>query len=162
VSPLAATKVAVRRIGILGGAPAPQPVVGPFGDPTSETVDELRQLGWVDGENLAIEYRPTSSGHPELEPELAAELVRHPVELIFAINDYDALAAMHQTSTIRLSSTASIRSWMVPARVQSLAHPGRNLTRHIDRWRNFHRQVGGVVQNCNTHTLSSGDRGRRD
>jgi putative ABC transport system substrate-binding protein len=68
----------VRRIGYLypGSRAFNQPYAAAF-------VDRLRQLGWVEGENLAIEWR-FAEGHNELVPEMAIELARLPVELILS------------------------------------------------------------------------------
>src|SRR3954451_15176706 len=59
----------------------------------------LRDLGWVEGQNLAIEWR-FSDGSAELLPQLAAELVGLAVELIVASPTRPALAAKEATSTI--------------------------------------------------------------
>jgi putative ABC transport system substrate-binding protein len=132
VSPPAATKTAVRRIGILGWPAASGAIIQPdiAGPAVDETVNALRELGWVDGENLAIEYR-FAGGHAELVPELAAELVRLPIELILVAGTQSLLAAMYQTSTIPIVfnylDPLTVPS-MVPERVQSLGHPGGNVT----------------------------------
>ena len=59
----------------------------------------LRVLGWVEGENLVIEYRWAGIRDDRL-PALAAELVRLPVDVIFATPDVAAHAAKHATTTI--------------------------------------------------------------
>ena len=47
---------------------------------------ELSKLGWIEGKNIAIEYR-FAEGKPERQPELAAELVRLKVDLIVVSGD---------------------------------------------------------------------------
>src|SRR5258708_3896861 len=56
----------------------------------------LRDLGYAEGENLAIEWR-YSEGRAERFPELAAELARFPVDLIVAVSTPAALAAKAAT-----------------------------------------------------------------
>jgi putative ABC transport system substrate-binding protein len=75
----------------------------------------LRELGYVEGQNLAVESR-WSHGQVEALPALAAELVRLPVDLIFAGGMTAALAARDATQTIPIVFVAS------------LARPGGNLT----------------------------------
>jgi putative ABC transport system substrate-binding protein len=83
----------VRRIGLLTpGAPPPAGAASPF-----EQV--LRELGWVEGHNLAIEPR-YAAGKLDQLPDLAAELVRLPVELIVVVSFPAAMAAKHATPTI--------------------------------------------------------------
>src|SRR5713101_5924524 len=65
--------------------------IGYLSAPTRESVERtlaaflraLRELGWVEGQNLIIEYR-WAEGKIERLPDLAAELVRQKVELIVA------------------------------------------------------------------------------
>ena len=60
---------------------------------------KLRELGWVEGSNLVIEYRWADGDLARL-PELAAELVRQNVDLIVAPNTAAAVAAKNATSNI--------------------------------------------------------------
>jgi putative ABC transport system substrate-binding protein len=62
----------------------------------------LGELGWVEGQNVLIEYRFAEGRHERL-PELAAELVRLKVDLIVAGPTPPALAAKNATGTIPLS-----------------------------------------------------------
>src|SRR5262245_43749976 len=59
----------------------------------------LRDLGYVEGQNLVIEYRYAEHNLERL-PDLAAELVRLPVDLIVASETTATRAAQHATSTI--------------------------------------------------------------
>ena len=58
----------------------------------------LRDFGWVEGQNIAIEVRYAEGKRDQLH-ELAAELVRRKVDLIFASTTPAALAAKHATTT---------------------------------------------------------------
>ena len=63
----------------------------------------LRDLGYVEGRNLVIEYR-SAEGKFERFPALAAELVALKVDVIVAVNPRAALAAKQATRTLPLSS----------------------------------------------------------
>jgi len=54
-------------------------------------VQRLRELGWIEGRTVAIEYR-WAEGHSERFPEIAAELVRLKVDGIVKINRHPCLA----------------------------------------------------------------------
>ena len=110
----------VRRIGLLTpGAPPPAGASLPF-------AQVLRELGWVEGQNLAIEPR-YAAGRLDQLPDLAAELVRLPVELIVVISFPAALAAKHATTTIPIV-IARGGDPVGTKLVASLAHPGGNIT----------------------------------
>ena len=90
-------------------------------------VGGLRELGYIEGQNLAIECRWTE-GRPERSPALAAELVGLKPDLIFTTNTPNVLAAKQATSTIPIVMvyvTDPVGSGLVA----SLAHPGGNVTR---------------------------------
>jgi ABC-type uncharacterized transport system substrate-binding protein len=59
----------------------------------------LRDLGWIEGKNVTIEYR-YAEGKAELLPSLAADLVRLNVDVIVASISTDALVAQKATKTI--------------------------------------------------------------
>ena len=61
---------------------------------------ELSKLGWIQGRNIAIEYRFTESKGIERLPELAADLVRLKVDLIVATDTPSAMAAKNSTQAI--------------------------------------------------------------
>ena len=110
----------VRRIGLLTpGAPPPAGASSPF-----EQV--LRELGWVEGHNLAIEPR-YAAGRLDQLPALAAELVRLPVELLVVVSFPAALAAQHATTTIPIV-IARGGDPVGTKLVASLARPGGNIT----------------------------------
>lgn len=86
----------------------------------------LRELGYVDGRNLVIEYR-WAEGKPERMRELAEELVRMKVDIIMAPSSVYTEAAKRATSTIPIvfmSHADPLRS----GHVANLARPGGNVT----------------------------------
>jgi putative tryptophan/tyrosine transport system substrate-binding protein len=86
----------------------------------------LRDLGWVEGENISIEYR-YAEGRSDRLPALAADLVRLTVDIIVAAVTPDALAAQHATKTIPIVM-ASPGDPVASGLVESLARPGGNIT----------------------------------
>ena len=86
----------------------------------------LRKLGYLEGENLFIERR-YAEGRVERLPQLAAELVRFGVDVIFAIGPPQALAAAKATSTIPIVFVGG-GDPVAAGLVKSLARPGGNLT----------------------------------
>jgi len=109
----------VYRIGILETIPAAQ---------NTAKFDALRrglrELGYVEGQNLIIEYR-SADGRAERFPDIAAELVRLQVDLIVTRGTPAAKAAKIATGTIPVVMAAMGDPLAV---VASLAHPGGNIT----------------------------------
>ena len=109
----------VYRIGMLETIPAAQ---------NAANLDALRKglrnLGYVEGRNLIIEYR-SADGRAEQFPELASELVRRKVDLIVTRGTPAARAAKSATETIPV-----VMATMGDPRaiVASFAHPGGNAT----------------------------------
>ena len=89
-------------------------------------VRKLNQLGWVEGQNLVIEYR-WAEGDVERLPELAAELVRLKVDVIVAPAGSAALAAKKATSTIPIVMIFPSDPVELGL-VASLGRPGGNVT----------------------------------
>src|SRR5215471_4674641 len=87
---------------------------------------ELSSLGWIDGKNIAIEYRFAEQKLERL-PELSADLVRLKVELIVAVGTAATLAAKSTTATIPIVSSGSSDP-VGTGLVASLARPGGNGT----------------------------------
>ena len=87
---------------------------------------ELRKLGWIEGENITNEYR-FAEQKPERLPELAADLVRLNVDLIVVTSNPSALAAKAATKSIPILMTTSTDPVGVGL-VASLARPGGNVT----------------------------------
>jgi putative ABC transport system substrate-binding protein len=86
----------------------------------------LRDLGWFEGQNLAIEYR-YAEGKAERLPELAAELVRLKVDLIATHSGSPIRAAKEATKTIPIVMVVS-GDPVAEGFVASLARPGGNIT----------------------------------
>jgi len=87
---------------------------------------ELTKLGWVEGKNIALEYR-FAEGKSERLPELAADLVRLKVDLIVTTGDPQASAAKKATTAIPIVM-ASTSDPVGFGLVASLARPGGNVT----------------------------------
>jgi ABC-type uncharacterized transport system substrate-binding protein len=66
----------------------------------------LRELGYVEGQNLIIDYR-SADGRPERFPQLAAELVRLNVDLIVTRGTPAVMAAKNATGTVPVVMAAS-------------------------------------------------------
>ena len=86
---------------------------------------ELSKLGWIEGKNIAIEYR-FAEGQPKRQPELAGELVRLKVDLIVVSGIGVALAAKKATTTIPIVMTRA-GDPVALGLVASLARPGGNV-----------------------------------
>ena len=108
--------------------------VGYLSTPTRESVEHglaaflrtLRELGWIEGQNLIIEYR-WAEGNVEQLPGLAAELVRHKVDVIVAPAGSAALAAKNATSSIPIVMIFASDP-VEMGLVASLRRPGGNIT----------------------------------
>ncbi len=109
----------VYRIGILETVPAAQ---------NAANLDALRKglrdLGYVEGRNLVIEYR-SADGRAERFPDLASELVRLKVDLIVTRGTPAAKAAKNATGTIPVVMATMGDPHAI---VASFAHPGGNIT----------------------------------
>jgi len=124
----------VQRIGYLSAQ-----------DPTRESTRAetirliLRERGYVEGQNIAIEYR-YAEGKVDRLPGLAAELVRLKVDLIVVAGG-DALirAAKNATKTIPIVLTGSGADPVEAGFIESLARPGGNVTGIT----NLSRELGG-------------------
>jgi ABC-type uncharacterized transport system substrate-binding protein len=88
--------------------------------------DGLRDHGWIEERNIAIEYRWQGDGALTLDA-LAAELARRPPDLIFAVNTPAALATKRTGTTLPVVF-AQVSEPVAIGLVESLARPGRNFT----------------------------------
>ena len=107
----------IARVGWLAGAEVNIATRDAF-------LEGLRDLGYIEGRNVVIEYRD-AAGKLERLPALAAELVAAKVDVIVAPSTAAALAAKQSTSTVPIVSM----SVPVPSTLAaSLAQPGGNVT----------------------------------
>lgn len=86
----------------------------------------LRELGWLEGQSILIEYR-WAEGKYERVPELAAELVRLGVDVVVAVGTPAALAAKQATQMIPIVMV-TVGDPVASGLVASLARPGGNVT----------------------------------
>jgi putative ABC transport system substrate-binding protein len=109
----------IPRIGYLSsGSPSTNP------DFREAFRQGLRDLGYVEGKNIMIEYR-WAEGKFDRVPELATELVRLKVDVILAPNSAIARAAKKATTTIPI---VMVNAGNLDGLVISLARPGGNIT----------------------------------
>jgi putative ABC transport system substrate-binding protein len=113
----------VWRIGILVTRNRPASLeLDPFG----QFVRAMRELGYIEGKNLQVEFR-WAEGKYERLPGLAAELVQLKVDVIVAAGGQDIEAAKKATSTIPIVMATSPDP-VVSGFAKTLAHPGGNIT----------------------------------
>jgi putative ABC transport system substrate-binding protein len=86
----------------------------------------LRELGYIEGQSIALEYR-FASGQVERYPELAAELVRLKVDVIVAPATPQALAAKQATSSIPIVFVL-VADAVGAGLITNFARPGGNIT----------------------------------
>jgi putative ABC transport system substrate-binding protein len=133
-------------ISLLGGAAAAWPLAARgqqsaklpaigYLDPNTRSVDgpridaflqRLRELGWLDGRTMAIEYR-WAEGRNEHLADMAAELVRRKVDVIVTSATPPTIAAKQATSIIPIVF-AAVGDPVGAGVVQSLSRPGGNAT----------------------------------
>jgi putative tryptophan/tyrosine transport system substrate-binding protein len=110
----------IRTIGLLNAGPRVLLSVN------AQLLDALRELGWIEGKNLVIEFRYAEDRIERL-PDLAMELVRLNVDAIVGFGTLAPLAAKQATATIPIIMAAAgdpVGSGLVA----SLARPGSNVT----------------------------------
>src|SRR5262252_3238366 len=95
---------------------------GPY---TAAFLQRLRELGWIEGRTISIEYR-WSEGRPERNAEIAAEFVRLKLEVIVT-NNFALPALMQATEVIPIVFATGIDP-VGGGLVASLARPGGNIT----------------------------------
>jgi len=87
----------------------------------------LRERGYIEGQNIDTEYR-YAEGKLDRFPELAVELVRIKVDIILVAGDRSTLAAKNATKTIPIVMLGLGADPVEAGFVESLAHPGANIT----------------------------------
>ena len=107
----------VRRLGIL--------TAGTIASEWAIFFETLRELGWIEDQNLLIERR-AAGGKAELVPGLAAELVQLRLDVIMANGAVASLAAKNATTTIPIVTITGdpVRIGLVA----SMSRPGGNIT----------------------------------
>ena len=107
----------VPRIGYLGAASASADA------PRAEAFRKgLRDLGYIEGQNIIIEYRYEERAFERL-PDMAAELVRLKIDVLVTVTTNAALAAKNTTRTIPIVFLG-VTDPVAAGLVDSLAHPG--------------------------------------
>lgn len=111
----------IHRIGLLSGG-------SPGADPRVDVIRQgLRQLGYVEGQNIILEFR-WSEGRNDRFPDLAADLVRLQADVIVVTTGEPAILALKQaTNTIPIVMT-SVGDPVGRGFIASLARPGGNIT----------------------------------
>jgi putative ABC transport system substrate-binding protein len=125
MAPWAAAQLPGQKVPRIGYLQDTSPAVDPHRH--EAFLEGLRALGWVEGQNLVIEYR-YAHGNDALLPALAAELVRLQVEVIVARIAPAVRAAMQATNTIPIVMAHGGHDPVEAGFVASLAHPGGNVT----------------------------------
>ena len=106
------------RVGGLSGGPRNSP-------PTAAMFDELRRFGFIEGQNLTIDWRQYSL-HIDRVSEFAADLVKAKVDVIYTSGDAGIRAAQRATTTIPILGTTD--DMVESGLVKSLARPAGNTT----------------------------------
>jgi len=120
LAPEAQQPTHMHRIGLLTGFTLGR------GRNVEAFLDGMRALGYIEGQNVVLEYRG-AAGQYERFPALAAELVRLPVDVLLAGGTPAALAAKDATTTIPIV-IAGVGDPVGSGLVASLARPGGNVT----------------------------------
>ena len=123
--PFAAGSQQAAKLPVIGYLSPGSSAVGPLA--RHDAFQEgLRELGYVEGKNLAIAYRFADEKFDRLD-ELAAELVRLKVDVIVSVVTQASLAAQNASSTIPIVMV-SVGDPVGSGLVASLARPGANVT----------------------------------
>ena len=113
----------VRRVGVLMSPPESSPVTRAS---VTAFVQALKGFGWVEGENIRIDYR-FAAGDPTLLKTYAADLVGMSPDAILTGSSAAVVALRQQTRTIPIVFTG-VGDPVGQGFVQSLARPGGNIT----------------------------------
>jgi len=129
---LFSSTVVARSVGARAQQPGKLPTIGFLGSDASAWspytvafVQRLRELGWIEGRTIAIEYR-WSEGRSARNAEIAAEFVRTKVDVIVT-NAFAAAAVKQATSVIPIVFPLGIDP-VGSDLIKSLAQPGGNVT----------------------------------
>jgi putative ABC transport system substrate-binding protein len=131
-----ALSILVVPHGAVAQAPARVPTVGILSASTSGPAAAayrdafergLKELGWIPGQNIRLEYR-YAEGRPERLEGLARDLVRLGVDVIVARATTSIRAAKRVTATIPIVMSATGQDPIQSGLIASLARPGGNVT----------------------------------
>jgi ABC transporter substrate binding protein len=111
----------------------------------------LRELGYVEGRNIFIDYR-WAEGMPDRLPTLAAELTNLRVQVIVTQSNA-ALAALQQATRTIPIVVAGMGDPVESGFVASLARPGGNITGFSNQGRTVCRKVGSAAQGSRAQEL---------
>src|SRR5438309_7515933 len=142
----------VPRIGFLRSGPPPQAFVEGF-------QQGLRELGYVEGQNIIIEYRFADRGTAEQLADLGSELLRLKVDVILASATPAALAAKNLTRTVPIVF-AGVLDPVDSGVVSALSRAGRQRhghELHVDRSRN---ETRAAAQGDRSSALQLGRSGK--
>ncbi len=125
-APLAVEAQPRARVWKVGHLGVTTPTQGRYQPLVEAFLQRLRELGYVEGQNLAFEPR-YSDGDAARFPALAAELIRLDVDLVFALGTPAAQAVKQQSSTIPVVMVGG-RTPVESGLANSLARPGGTVT----------------------------------
>ena len=154
--------VVLLALGVIAEAQQPKkvPRIGYLSsvDPASESTRSeairlaLRELGYIEGQNIAIEYR-YAEGKRDRAPELAAELVRLKVDIIVVAGGARWIqAAKNATKTIPIVMTGGGPDPVEAGFIASLARPGGNVTGITNLGQRTRREAAGAAQRSRSKT----------
>jgi putative ABC transport system substrate-binding protein len=148
VSAEAQQRKKIPRIGLLGNSASTNPA-------RNEAFRQgLRDLGYVEGKNIGIEWR-FWEGKQDRQRPLAAELARLKVDVIVAVGSGDIRAAKEASATIpivMISGGDAVGSGLVA----SLARPGGNITGLATLRSGAQRKTAGASEGDRSRALASG------
>jgi putative tryptophan/tyrosine transport system substrate-binding protein len=120
--PLRARAQQIGKLPTIGFLGADAAAFSPW---TAAFVARMRELGWIEGRTIVIEYR-WSEGSPERYAEIAAEFVRLKVDVIITVGS--AVPTVKQATSVIPIVFAVAADPVGSGLVASLAHPGGNVT----------------------------------
>jgi putative ABC transport system substrate-binding protein len=113
------------RLGVVSGGPRGTVT----NSPTNTAAERLRELGWIEGQNLVIEYRHTDRRYDlRLFREAVRDVVSRDVDVILATQPYAVVAAHEVTRTLPIVAVDLEHDPVERGLVASVARPGGNLT----------------------------------
>src|SRR5919202_3886478 len=127
VAPCAAEAQPAHKMPRIGVLSSFDPPVWPDWQQELPFLHALHELGWVEGQTIAVEWR-YAQGERERLPEFAAELVHLPVDLLVTMDSPAADAVRRATSTIPIVSVLLAVDPIGEDFVAALSRPGKNIT----------------------------------